>query len=331
MHAIARIMGSLALALPLVACAPMSMSFDNALAFLKGSDHHLEEMSRKVGADAPTLSFNFEFDDKAGASEGEVGSGYIVVSQDGKELQALPHAFEMTGDRLDGQQWLNFKDFNGDGLLDFKVTRMYVMDGTLPLESLYQFDPKTGRFAQVDPVSNAGEIQATANNCVSLKVMTASGLPKLENHCYVAATGHWQLAKPEIVARSKRTRSDNADPVCSATSPELIACRKARIGEDKALLSLVRDYRAARMRALLSEQGRAYARAYAKVQDLDHSSWRQYRDARCASQSRERAVPSETLPATIERCRYEWSRDQLQRYKDQIAQLGESKPVKAAR
>lgn len=329
MHAFARITGSLALALPLAACAPMSL--ENPFGFLKGSDHGLQTMSQKLGPDGPTLSFDFEFDDQADASDGEVGSGYIVVSQDGKELQALPHAFEIPHERLEAQQWLSFRDFNGDGLLDFKVTRLYMMDGQLPLETLYQFDPKTGRFAQVDAVSNAGEIQATTANCLSLKVVGASGLPKLENHCYAAATGRWQLAKPEVVARGKRAASDSVEPVCDAVSPELVACRKARIEQDKALLSMVRDYRTARMQTLMFEQGRDYARAYAKTQDLDHRSWRQYRDARCAAQSRERAVPTAALPATIERCRFEWSRDQLRRYKEQIAHLSESKPAKVVR
>ena len=34
------------------------------------------------------------------------------------------------------------------------------------------------------------------------------------------------------------------DAVCDSAAPELVACRRARIEQDKALLTLVRDYRA---------------------------------------------------------------------------------------
>ena len=305
----------LALVLAMAGCAPLSMDF------LRPQSHGLGTLTQKPGPDAPTLSFDFEFDDKANATEGEIGSGYIVVSQDGKELQALPHAFEMPRDRLDMADWLVFKDFNGDGLLDFKVTRLYAMDGKLPVESLYQFDAKTGRFAQVDPVSNAGEIQVAAPNCVSLKVAGASGVPKVESHCYVASSGRWVRGKPEMVR--KPAQAERVDAVCDVAAPEVVACRRARIEQDKSVLALVREYRTGRMPSLQAAHGKGYAQAYARTQDLDHSRWRQYRDARCATQSRDQSVPARALPAAIELCRYEWARDQLRRYKDQLARLGE--------
>jgi hypothetical protein len=304
--------------LSMVACAPMSMDF------LRPAPAGLGTLTQKVGAETPPLLFTFEFDDKADAAEGEVGSGYIVVSQEGKELQALPHAFELPRSRLDRNDWLTFKDFNGDGLLDFKVTRMYAMDGKLPVDSLYQFDQKTGRFGQVDVVSNAGEIQASAPNCVSLTVLSASGASKLESHCFVAASGRWVRGKPDASRRVVAV-ADRVDTVCDVLAPQVIPCRRARIEQDKALLTLVRDYRTGRMQALQAVHGRGYAQAYARTQDLDHSSWRQYRDARCAAQSREQSVPEKALPAATELCRFEWSRDQLRRYKDQIARLGDSK------
>ena len=310
----------LALVLALAGCAPMSMDF------LRPQSHGLGSLTQKPGPDAPTLSFDFEFDDKANATEGEIGSGYIVVRQDGKELQALPHAFEMSRDQLDASEWLHFKDFNGDGLLDFKVTRLYAMDGKLPVDSLYQFDPKTGRYTPIDLVSNAGEIQPSAPNCVSLKVAGASGSPKVESHCYVASSGRWVRGKPEVARRG--AVPDRVDAVCDSASPELVACRRARIEQDKALLTLVRDYRTGRMQSLQAEHGKNYAQAYARHQDLDHSKWREYRDVRCATQSREQAVPVKALPATVELCRYEWARDQLRRYKDQVARLGEIKGAK---
>lgn len=320
MKKVLRSASSLALLLSLVACAPLSLDF------LRPQAQGLDTMTQKVGPEAPELAFSFEFDDKADAAEGEVGSGYIVVSQEGKELQALPHAFEMPRDQLERGEWLQFKDFNGDGLLDFKVTRLYTMEGQLPVDSLYQFDPKTGRYAQIDLVSNAGEIQPSAPNCVSLKVAGASGNPKVESHCYVAASGRWVRGKPAPARRG--AAPDRVDAVCDSGAPELVACRRARIEQDKALLTLVRDYRTGRMQSLQAEHGRNYAQAYARHQDLDHSRWREYRDARCATQSREQAVPVKALPASVELCRYEWARDQLRRYKDQMARLGD---VKGAR
>lgn len=311
---------SLTLLWSLAACAPLSLDL------LRPKAQGLAPMTQKMGPEAPELAFSFEFDDKADASEGEVGSGYIVVTQDGKELQALPHAFEMPRDRLARDEWLQFKDFNGDGLLDFKVTRLYVLDGTLPVDSLYQFDGKTGRFAQVDPVSNAGDIQPSSPNCVSLRVTGAAGQPKVESHCYVAASGRWVPGKPE--ASKRRSAPARVDAVCDSAAPELVACRRARIEQDKALLTLVRDYRAGRMQSLQAERGKGYAQAYARQQDLDHSKWREYRDVRCATQSREQAVPPKALPASVELCRYEWARDQLRRYKDQLARLGETKDAK---
>lgn len=307
-------LSGLALAIALGGCAPMSIDF------LRPQSHGLGTLTQKIGPEAPELRFDFEFDDKADAADGEIGSGYIVVSQGGKELQALPHAFEMTRDRLDASDWLVFKDYNGDGLLDFKVTRLYAMDGKLPVDSLYQFDAKSGRFSQVDPVSNAGEIQVAAPNCVSLKVAGASGSPKVESHCYVASSGRWVRGKPDAVRKAERV-----DAVCDAAAPEVVACRRARIEQDRSLLTLVREYRTGRMLALQETQGRGYAQAFARTQDLDHSRWREYRDARCASQSRDQSVPLKELPAAIELCRFEWTRDQLRRYRDQVARLPDTR------
>jgi hypothetical protein len=309
----------LAIVLAITGCAPMSMDF------LRPPSHGLGTLTQKIGPEAPELTFDFEFDDKADAAEGEIGSGYIVVSQDGKELQALPHAFEMPRDRLDASDWLVFKDFNGDGLMDFKVTRLYAMDGKLPVDSLYQFDAKSGRFAQVDPVSNTGEIQVSAPNCVSLKVAGSTGSPRVESHCYVAASGRWVRGKPE----TGRKGAPPVEAVCDVAAPEVVACRRARIEQDRSLLTLVRDYRTGRMQALQATHGKGYAQAFARSQDLDHSRWREYRDARCAVQSRDQSLPVKDLPGAIELCRFEWTRDQLRRYRDQVARLPEAKTPKA--
>lgn len=310
-------LGALLLTASLAACGQLPLDFFHA------QTNSLETLSQQIGPDAGRLRFDFEFDDKADAAEGEVGSGYIVVSRAGKELQALPHAFEMPRSRLDRQAWLDFKDFNGDGLLDFKVTRLFAMDGKLPVESLYQFDAKTGTFVQVDVVSNAGEIEATAPGCVSLKLVNAAGNAKQENHCFAPTTARWVRAKQEVA--KKGAAVTRVEAVCDPLTPELIGCLRARIEQDRVLLTMVREYRMGKKQALMGLQGKAYAEAYAKTQDLDHQSWHRYRDARCASQVREQAVAVKALPAATELCRYDWSRDQLRRYKEQVARLGEGK------
>jgi|GEM_PF-6541528 len=307
--------GALLLTATLTACGQVPLHF------LQPQRSGLQALSQQIGPDAGTLRFSFEFDDKADAVEGEVGSGYIVVSRDGKELQALPHAFELPRERLDRQAWLDFKDFNGDGLLDFKVTRLYALEGTLPVDSLYQFDAKTGNFAQVDAVSNAGEIVATAPGCLSLKVVNAAGTAKQESYCFSPATTRWDRAKAELPKRGKTAVKVSA--VCDLFAPELISCRRARIEQDRVLLTMVREYRMGKKQALIGSQGKGYAESYARTQHLDHQSWHRYRDARCATQVREQGVAVKALPAATELCRYEWSRDQLRRYKEQVARLGE--------
>ena len=315
-----RVPGALLLTAALTACGQAPLSF------LQPQRSGLQALTQQIGPDAGTLRFNFEFDDKADAVEGEVGSGYIVVSRDGKELQALPHAFELPRERLDRQAWLDFKDFNGDGLLDFKVTRLFAMDGKLSVDSLYQFDAKTGNFAQVDVVSNAGEIAATEPGCLSLKVVNAAGTSQQESLCFAPATARWVRAKADLPKKGKAVAKVSA--ICDPLAPELISCRRARIEQDRVLLTMVREYRMGKKQVLMGLKGKGYAAAYARTQHLDHQSWHRYRDARCAAQVREQAVAVKALPAATELCRYEWSRDQLRRYKEQAARLGEgnSKP-----
>lgn len=280
-----------------------------------------QAMVQQIAADGPSLQFDFEFDDKADATEGEVGSGYIVVSQGDKELQALPHAFEFPAERLDLAAWLDFQDFNADGYLDFKATRLYEKDGEQRVESLYQFDPKTGKFSQVDSVSNSGSIRAEEPGCLTLTVQAGEGASKSERHCFVSATTRWALQKPDP-RQKKVAAKPRAEPVCTSSAPDLVACRRARIEQDRSLLSAVRDYRVGRAQALKESLGKGYAKAYARSLDLDHQSWRNYRDARCAVHVREQGIETKVLPAATEHCRLEWSRDQLLRYRDQMAYMG---------
>jgi hypothetical protein len=307
----------LALAVWLSACSSLPQGL------MQSQPAGLSPLTQDMGGGVGTLGFQFEFDDKADAVDGEVGSGYIVVSRDGKEIQALPHAFELAHDKLNPEAWLEFRDFNGDGLQDFRVTRLYAQEGALSVDSLYQFDAKTGTCAQVDVVSNAGEIASVAPGCVSLKVLSAAGAVKQEGHCFSAASGRWVLGKPGTAP--KKAVAASAAAVCDPQRPSLLDCRKARIEQDRTLLAAVREFRLNKRQELQAERGKGYANAFAQTLDLDHQSWRRYRDARCAAQSREQGVPVKELPAVTELCRYDWSRDQLRRYKDQIARLSSGK------
>ena len=62
-------------------------------------DRGLAPLTQAVHADGPVLRFEFELGDDAGADDAVLGGGYIVVSQEGREVQALPHAFEMAEQR----------------------------------------------------------------------------------------------------------------------------------------------------------------------------------------------------------------------------------------
>ena len=133
-------------------------------------------------------------------------------------------------------------------------------------------------------------------------------------------------AKADLPKKGKAVAKVSA--ICDPLAPELISCRRARIEQDRVLLTMVREYRMGKKQVLIGSLGKGYAEAYARTQHLDHQSWHRYRDARCASQVREQGVAVKALPAATELCRYDWSRDQLRRYKEQVARLGEgnSKP-----
>lgn len=318
----------------MVVCAAMSIvmggvSGCSSLPFFAHKAPAAEPMTRDIGRGLQPLTFTFESDGKGEGAEEQVGSGYIVVSREGKEIQALPHAFEMPHDRFDPKAWLHFSDFNGDGLLDFKVVRLYTQEGQLPLESLYQFDASTGNFAQVEALSNAGALNPAAPGCVTLKVLNAAGALREEQHCYLLATSRWVRGKTSAGGKAA-SGAEKAEAICDAQAPELVACRRTRIEQDRRLLTLVREFRSVQKQALKAAQGRGYADAYGRMQDLEHQSWLRHRDARCAAQVREQGTPIQSLAAATELCRYDWARDQWQRYRAQMARLpdaaGKSQP-----
>ena len=278
-----------------------------------------ETLTRDIGRGAGPLAFAFELDNKAEREEDQVGSGYIVVLRDGKELQALPHVFEMPPGELDPRNWLEFADFNRDGFMDFKAARVSPAKGQLPLESVYQFDRASGTYALVDALSGVGRVGVTSPGCVGLDLLTADGAAKQESLCFAAATGQWVFSKPGM-GRDEVARSQAAQQ-CDPLAPRLKACQLARIETEARLQKLMREYRSGKKKALQKDQGKGYADAYAKTFDWDHLSWRRYRDARCAVQAREQALSVKELPAATALCRYDWTRDQLRRYQEQVARL----------
>lgn len=313
-----RWLGVLGAAGVLAGCAQLS-SLTSSFEFLQADSPPPETLNQDVGRGAGTLSFSFEVDNKAEKAENMVGSGYIVVQRDGKEIQALPHIFEMPPERLDPKAWLVFADFNGDGLIDFKAAREDSAGGQLPLDSVYQFDRKSGTFALVDALSGVGEVVASTPGCVALKLQTAGGDAKAESLCYATASSKWVFSKPGM-GRDQVAKAQS-ETACDPLAPNLKACQLARVEVEARISKLTREYRTSKRMLLQREQGKGYADAYAKTFDWDYLSWRRYRDARCAVQAREQALSVRDLPAATALCRYDWSLDQLRRYEEQVSRL----------
>jgi hypothetical protein len=280
-------------------------------------DRGLAPLTQQVSADGPPLHFDFELGDDAGSDEKILGAGYIVVSRDGREIQALPHAFEMPKESIDRDHWLSFKDFNGDGQLDFVVTRMLTGETGQAITSLYQMDAKTGRYLQVEPLSNVGEISPAMPGCVNLKSRDERGAARHDVYCYAKLASKW-IRQPGLGLQEV---PDLAEAGCAGSSVGLIACRKSRIELDRQLLSLVREVRNERHDSLQREVSRGYASAYVKHMDRDHRTWLLYRDSRCTTQVREHAVPVGELGAATESCRFEMAREQLNTYNKRLVRL----------
>ena len=280
-------------------------------------DRGLSPLTQEVSADGPSLRFDFELGDDAGSEESVFGAGYIVVSQDGREIQALPHAFEMPREDIPRDQWLTFQDFNGDGQMDFVVTRMAATETGPAVTSLYQMDPKVGKFVQVEPLSNVGEISAALPGCVHLKTRSDLGVARQDAYCYATQASKW-VPKPGL---GSLEIPDLAEAGCAGTRAGLIACRRSRIELDRQLLTLVREVRNGRRDSLQKEVSKGYASAYVKHMDRNHRTWLLYRDSRCTTQAREKAVPVGELGAATESCRFEMAREQLASYQKRLVQL----------
>lgn len=284
-------------------------------------DRGLMPVAEQVGADGPGLLFEFEPGDGAGSNDQVFGAGYIVISEAGQEIQALPHSFEMPKQQIDREHWLSFKDFNGDGWQDFVVSRMQVGPGQLPINSLYQFDPKIRKFFQVNLLSNVGHVSALVPGCAEIKSRDDPGVVKQNAYCFVASTGRWTL-QPGL---NNSVVSDLAQAACLSVETGLTRCRKARMELDRQLLVLVRAFRNDRRESLEREVGKHYASTYVRQMNRNHVTWLRYRDARCMAQVREQAIPVNKLGAAVESCRFERAREQYAGYKNRLLTLAVEK------
>lgn len=280
-------------------------------------DRGLPSLTQQVSAGGPSLRFDFELGDDAGSDEAVLGAGYIVVSQEGQEIQALPHAFEMAKEAIPRDRWLTFQDFNGDGQMDFVVTRMLAEETGQAITSLYQMDPKTGKYFQIEPLSNVGEISAAMPGCVNLKSGSDRGSTRQDVYCYAKQASKW-IRQPGL---GHQDLPDLAEAGCGGAAGGLIACRKSRIELDRQLLALVREVRNGRRDSLQKEVNKVYASAYVKHMDRNHRTWLLYRDSRCTTQVREQAVPVGELGSATESCRFEMAREQLTSYRKRLVQL----------
>ena len=285
-------------------------------------DRGLAPLTQAVRPEGPVLQFEFELGDEAGSDEAVLGAGYIVVSQEGREIQALPHAFEMPKTEIPRNQWLTFQDFNGDGQMDFVVTRIQAGPSAPAVTSLYQMDAKTGKFFQVQPLSDVGEVSAAMPGCVSLKLREDRGAARQDVYCYAQQTSKW-LRQPGL---GTVEIPDLAQAGCAGSAGGLMACRKSRIELDRQLLGLVREVRNGRRDSLQREVNKGYASVYVKHMDRDHRTWLLYRDTRCTTQVRERAVPVDELGAATESCRFEMAREQLASYRKRLVQVAVGTP-----
>ena len=279
-------------------------------------DRGLAPMTQRVSVDGPLLRFEFELGDDAGSDEAVLGAGYIVVSRQGREIQALPHAFEMPEEAISRDQWLTFQDFNGDGHLDFVVTRIQTGEAGQAITSLYQMDAKSAKFVQVEPLSNVGEISVAMPGCVHLKSRDDRGGVQQQVYCYAHKASKW-VHQPGLGSFDV---PDFAEAGCTGNRSALITCRKSRIELDRQLLAMVREVRNGRRDTLQREVNKGYASAYVKHMDRNHRTWLLYRDSRCTTQVREHAVPVDDLGAATESCRFEMAREQLSGYQKRLTQ-----------
>ncbi|GAA6140865.1 lysozyme inhibitor LprI family protein [Hydrogenophaga sp. 5NK40-0174] len=280
----------------------------------------LEPQKVNVASDAVTYHFDFVFGDGAGtASSKHFGAGFIVVTQDGKEVQAIAHNFELPRSALDRQGWMQFGDLNNDGWQDFMVPHR--MTNGVTVMSLYEYDSKAERFAPVGKLSGLGEISRAAPGCVQVtRALTAEGAADRQNFCYSKQTGQW-------VAQIAPLSADDvldADAGCAGATPDAKACRKSRMALEKTLKGELQTYGKSYQGVLTESKNKQYAARFVRNTNVEHRAWLRYRDARCNAYVREQGFDRKLFDSAIEACRYDLSVAQLHEYRLRNARLAET-------
>ncbi len=284
----------------------------------------LQAQQVNVSADAVTYHFDFVFDDAAKSNDSEnFGAGYIVVTQEGKEVQAIAHDFALPRSELDSQGWLQFADLNNDGWQDFLVPHRLV--GDVLVMSLYEYNNEIGRFVPVEKFNGLGEINRAGAGCVQVTLANTGDANPRENYCYSAQAKQWvpQVSSLPVDAVA------SADAGCAGATPDFKGCRKARRALDKDLQNELQNYSKARQGMLSDQKNKAYAARFVRNSKVAHQAWLRYRDARCNAYVREQGFDSKLFNSAIESCRYDLSLHQLHQYRARNARMGAGAEVAA--
>lgn len=301
-----------------LACAAAMSGCATVGDWLKPSPRHGFAARQQVMSDAPsgpTLMFEFIHGDDAGLADDRLGSGYIVVSDQGGERQSIEHAFEMPASLLDRQEWIRFEDLDGDGWMDFTVASSVHEDSGVQVTAAYRYVPGEQRFELAEPLSNLGDIQASGHACVTVRYAEEDVVQPTGRFCYSAQAGRWIQQVPVALAPAK----GDEVTACLGATPDLLLCRKERMALDRQLLSELKHLSSSQRQVLAQTNGRQYASQFARSRLASHNAWLRYRDARCASHVREQAVPLRLMASAQEACRHDMALHQLQQFAAQHA------------
>lgn len=303
-----------------LACAAAMSGCATVSDWLKPSPRPGLAARYQVMSDAPsvpTLMFEFIHGEDASLADDRLGSGYIVVSDEGREIQSIEHAFEMPASALERQGWIRFEDLDGDGWMDFTVPASIHEGSGVQVTAAYRYDPGVRRFELAEPLSNLGDVQASGHACVTVRYAQESAVQPVGRFCYLGQAHRWIQQVPVVLAPVK---GDEAT-ACQGATPDMLLCRKERMAIDRQMLSELKRLSTSQSQVLAQTNGRQYASQFPRIRLASHNAWLRYRDARCASHVREQAVPVRLMASTQEACRYDMALHQLQQYAGQHARI----------
>lgn len=266
---------------------------------------------------AETLTFEFIQGEDAGLDEQRLGAGFIVVSRQGQEIQAIEHAFEMSLTELKQRDWIEFLDLDGDGRSDFVVPVGLSSDGSTPIMAAYRFQSETQAFEMVESISNLGEVSALGASCVAVRYAHDVAPASQGRYCFAQTLNRWVQQVPV----SPGTPVADEGAACAGATPNLLPCRQSRMALDKELQAVHHSVRQGRREQLAHSNGRQYANQFAKVSAASHNAWLRYRDTRCASHVRAQALPAKLMAPAVEACKHDMALQQMEQYRDQQMRL----------